>query len=403
MKVSVIKESDSFRPRRTPPSLAKHEFGYVALIYGTSPAYFVGALVTGWSLSRHSKLPLECRVLLCTHDVPEAFQKLLSAVWTVQKVDYINKASPWFYWDYHKSRFKKVFTKLRILTDLHGLFKKVVMLDVDLLIRNDDIESLFELTAPAAMVRGQGNFKHGETVPLDAFFVGQRQVIGINCGVMLVEPSESVFDRMLEEVESLYHPEHWPSHGPEQDYLSRYYNTFSQWTNMSCRFNYQVHMNQYGSLEWHHYNIKGHPEVSVFHFSGQLVKPWSLLLDLRIAHDMSFTQIEEFIITISVKAEEELLRKAEELKRRDEDCEKQKHSNKGIESHFCFGNALNSSPTRKCYLHRYIHPSWTRADSESAIEWIRTIAEADHALNGRVISLLKSLWEKERISRTDLS
>ena len=195
-------------------------------MYGSAPAYFVGALVTGWSLAHHTSVPLSCRILLCTDDVPETFKTLLASVWTVRRVEYINKASPWFYWDYHKSRFKQVFTKLRVLKDLHGMFKKVVLLDLDLLVRGE-VDSLFQLPAPAAMVRGQSPLKHGETVPVDAFFMAHRQVAGINCGVMLVEPSGEIFDKMLKEVQQYVHPEHWPSHGPEQDYLSRFYNAFN--------------------------------------------------------------------------------------------------------------------------------------------------------------------------------
>jgi lipopolysaccharide biosynthesis glycosyltransferase len=255
VRVSTPEQGVIARPRRPPPIKSEYPHGFVALMYGSAPAYFVGALVTGWSLMNHTKLPKECRILLCTHDVPQSFRDLLHPVWTIRDVEYIDKASPWFYWDYHKSRFKQVFTKLRILNDLHGVFGKVILLDLDLLIRGE-VDSLFNLPAPAAMVRGQYVLAHGETVPIDAFYKGHRQTIGINCGVMLVEPNSTIFNHMIKEVESYSHPEHWPSHGPEQDYLSRYYNAFSQWTNLSCRYNYQVHLNQYGSLEWHHYNIR---------------------------------------------------------------------------------------------------------------------------------------------------
>ena len=408
MKVSVVRGVASSRPRRPPPSLAKYEAGYVALIYGSAPAYFVGALVTGWSLSQHTKLPLQCRILLCTEDVPKVFTDLLSSVWTIRPVEYINKASPWFYWDYHKSRFKQVFTKLRILECLYGTFRKVVMLDVDLLIRGQ-IDSLFGLPAPAAMVRGQNNLRHGECVPLETFYTSHRQVLGINCGVMLVEPSKNLFSRMLKEVESHYHPEHWPSHGPEQDYLSRFFNAFGQWTNMSCRFNYQVHLNQLGSLEWHHLNVKSHPNVSIFHFSGQLVKPWSLLLDLHIAHGKQYAEVEEFISEIASKAERELVQINLELAAREgnegdklhevkDSCEQKKP----IETHFCYGLSPSATKTRRCYLDRHIHPSWTRADSDSAIEWIRAFRQADGGLNGKVVSLLSCLWKNEELARTDL-
>ena len=408
MKVRASDEASVGRPRRLPPQITEHAFGFVALMYGSAPAYFVGALVTGWSLAHHTSVPLSCRILLCTDDVPETFKTLLASVWTVRRVEYINKASPWFYWDYHKSRFKQVFTKLRVLKDLHGMFKKVVLLDLDLLVRGE-VDSLFQLPAPAAMVRGQSPWKHGETVPVDAFFMAHRQVGGINCGVMLVEPSGEIFDKMLKEVQQYVHPEHWPSHGPEQDYLSRFYNAFGRWTSMSCRYNYQVHLTQFGSIEWHHYNVKGHPGVSIFHFSGRLVKPWSLLLDLRIAHNMPYEQLEEFISQIAINAEVELDRINKSLNDplRTENAGKPDRpppddEADAIDSHFCYGTGPKQIKACRCYTDRYIHPSWSEADSVSCIEWIRAFKEADEALDGRVTSLLQSMWEQEKSSRSDI-
>jgi lipopolysaccharide biosynthesis glycosyltransferase len=405
-RATIVEDGVPARPRRLPPKRAQHPKGFVALIYGSAPAYFIGALVTGWSLQKHTSLPIECRVLLVTHDVPEAFRSMLSSVWTLQDVEYIEKASPWFYWDYHKSRFKQVFTKLRILQDLHGLFSKVILLDLDLLIRGE-VDSLFDLPAPAAMVRGQGALRHGETVPIDSFFMGHRQVIGINCGVMLVEPNESVFNHMIKEVETYSHPEHWPSHGPEQDYLSRFYNAFGYWTNISCRYNYQVHLNQFGSLEWHHYNIRDHPEVSIFHFSGRLVKPWSLLLDLKIAHSLTYDALNLFVRNVANKAAAELVRVNEALNQPVSETSKpttierdtSEEPSDEIDSHFCYGTGINQKKARRCYLDRYIHPSWTEADSQSCIEWINAFRELNQSLNGQITALLEDMWSKESSSR----
>jgi lipopolysaccharide biosynthesis glycosyltransferase len=405
VRAMVTEDGVPPKPRRLPPIRSRFPRGFVALIYGSSPAYFVGALVTGWSLMRHTSLPIECRVLLCTHDVPDSFRASLASVWTIRNVEYIEKASPWFYWDYRKSRFKQVFTKLRILKDLHGYFTKVILLDLDLLIRGN-VDSLFELPAPAAMVRGQGSLKHGQTVPIDAFFQGHRQVIGINCGVMLVEPNATVFDQMIKEVEMYSHPEHWPSHGPEQDYLSRYYNAFGHWTNISCRYNYQIHLNQFGSLEWHHYNVRGHPHVSIFHFSGRLVKPWSLLLDLRIAHAMTYGEIESFLHKTADYAKTELKRlnlQANETLTDDGveepiTTERQKtteDATEEIESHFCLGVGEAQQKSRRCYLDRYIHPSWTEADSQSCVEWMKSFEEVDEYLAGAVTDLLRDMWTIE--------
>ena len=398
-RIEVPDPLNPVRPHRAPPVRTNHDFGYTSLMYGADPAYFAGALVTGWSLQHHTSVPLSCRILLCTDDVPPAFRSVLSAVWTIRDVAYINKASPWFYWDYRKSRFKQVFTKLRVLKEFSGEFKKVILLDLDLLIRGE-MDSLFKLPAPAAMVRGQCALRHGDTVPIDTFYSGHRQVLGINCGVMLVEPNAAVFDKMLAEVEEHNHPEHWPSHGPEQDYLSRYYNAFGQWTNMSCRYNYQVHLTQYGSLEWHHYNVQGHPDVSVFHFSGRLVKPWQLILDLRIAHGMEYADIEVFVKRLAKEAEESLRKhlngenKVPKASGSDEEF---------IESHFCYGTGPAQIKAKRCFLDRYVHPSWSEADSDAAIEWIRVFREADEAIGGAMTEVLLSLWEKESSARSQVS
>lgn len=408
------------RPRRPPPVLGETGNAFAALMYGTSPTYFVGALVTGWSLQRHSSL-LKCsRILLCTDDVPDEFRAVLSEFWTIRPVEYIHRASTWFYWDYHNSRFKKVFTKLRVLNDFAGEFAKVVLLDLDLLIRGE-VDSLFNLPAPAAMVRGQCSLRHGEVVPIDAFYCGHRQVLGINCGVMLVEPNAETFTQMLSEVEEHWHPEHWPSHGPEQDYLSRFYNAFGQWTNMSCRYNYQVHLTQYGSLEWHHYNRKHHPDVSVFHFSGRLVKPWEFVLDLHVAHNLSYEEIEEFVKEIPAKAAESMRVRISEItadlfpQPSPENHEEKLSSTMDIptvtevddslvgalDSPFCYGTAPSQRGSKRCYLDRYIHASWSEADSEGVIEWLRSFREADEATGHEMTRILTDLWVAERERRTE--
>ena len=393
MKVTIQEPSILMRPNRAPPVITEHEHGYVAIMYGSAAAYFAGALVTGWSLQQQSSLPISCRVLLCTDDVPDIFKSVLSFVWTIRPVEYIKKASTWLYWDYQNSRFKHVFTKLRVLNDLYGVFKKVILLDLDLLIRGK-VDDLFDLNAPAAMVRGQSVLKHGEVVPIDTFFAAHRQVIGINCGVMLVEPNAAVFDHMLEEVEQHIHPEHWPSHGPEQDYLSRYFNAFGQWTNMSCKYNYQCHLTQFGSLEWHHYNIKGHPEVRAFHFSGRLVKPWALVLDLKIAHGFTYDELEAFVHGLFRKAQENLKAYIARGKPTKDDASGE--AGYACESHFCYGLGHAQKGTKRCYLDRYVHPSWTEADSDCAVEWIRAFRDVDEALGGRMTKVLMDLWSQER-------
>lgn len=390
--MTLPNEAAPRRPTRSAPILEEKRYAYVALLYGGHPAYCIGAVVTGWSLQEHTKIPKQDRILLCTNDVPEIYRDLLSHTWTIRPIEYITKAPPKCYWDYSKSRFKEVFTKLRIFSAFAGEYDKVILMDLDLLIRGD-MDELFTLPAPAAMVRGQGYIKHGDPVPIDYFYTGHRQSLGINCGVMLVEPNEKLFRRMEEEVRDYGHPEHWPTHGPEQDYLSRFFNAFSVWTNISCRYNYQVHLTQFGSPEWHQLNTKGHKKVSVFHYSGRLVRPWDILLDLMIAHNMSYDEVIHFVRhSLREKAAET---HAYRLRNETHPTLTKRLPVEFKQSKFCNGDKNEVHCSMKCFHHRYIHPSWTEADSEAVVEWIESFKAADESLGNRFTSFLRDLYTQD--------
>ncbi len=136
------------------------------------------------------------------------------------------------------------------------------------------------------------------------------------------------------------------------------------------------------------------------------MKPWSILLDLRIAHQMTYEAIEEFIDGLAIKAEVELKRLNEAINQEGnsastESTEQRNTEDAGdpIDSHFCYGVGINQKKAQRCYLDRYIHPSWTEADSQSCIEWIRAYQKADEMQNGQVSHLLRTLWETENTSR----
>ena len=125
----------------------------------------------------------------------------------------------------------------------------------------------------------------------------------------------------------------------------------------------------------------------MFHFSGRLVKPWSLLLDLRIAHGMDYDSIEDFIKNIAVNAAAELRRVNltnnlghEKVKNDPPDRATSHEHGDDFRSQFCGGSESHLRKEQRCYLIRYIHPSWTEADSQSCIEWIRAFREADESI-----------------------
>eukprot|EP00419_Tripos_fusus_P054139 CAMPEP_0172810968 /NCGR_PEP_ID=MMETSP1075-20121228/9129_1 /TAXON_ID=2916 /ORGANISM="Ceratium fusus, Strain PA161109" /LENGTH=990 /DNA_ID=CAMNT_0013650353 /DNA_START=71 /DNA_END=3041 /DNA_ORIENTATION=+ len=248
---------------------------YATLLYGNKVEYFLGALVTGWSIKATGST-LE-RLLLHTDDVPGPFLKALSTFWTPREVQYL-EGCPKLYKEYNKSRFKSVFTKLQALTCTD--FSKVLMLDLDMLVRSN-LDELFSLRAPAALRRSSGREQppHGGTFSAEDMWHANRTDMssGINAGVMLLEPDHRIFDRMAAEIQDPRHPEHIGTYGPEQDYLARFYSTFlsGRWTHIHARFNYQPMLpRDYVSSA--HRKLDLQRDVIVAHYSGPRVKPWKL-------------------------------------------------------------------------------------------------------------------------------
>ena len=242
-----------------------------------------------------------------TDDVPsnylEAFGK--NDLWQLRKVKYIDGVSDLYM---RKGNiFDGVFTKLAVWT-LED-YAKVILLDLDM-IPLKPLDSLFELPCPAAMVRGQGEYYHGDKVDGDSFFGTEDyqdypwgQSGGINAGLILLQPDYWVFERMLSEVTCKNHPCHIAGSGPEQDYLSRFFaaRRESPWHHISVAWNYQLHQSIFAIervMEWRAYmetcqggvysqaDKEWLPErlrmdledIGVVHFSGE-VKMWHRILE----------------------------------------------------------------------------------------------------------------------------
>lgn len=248
---------------------------YATLLYGNKAEYFLGALVTGWSLQA-SGSTID-RLLLFTGDVPAPYLQTLERFWKLKEVEYL-EGSPKLYKDYNKSRFKAVFTKLQALSCTE--YAKVLMLDLDMLIRRN-VDELFDLHPPAALKRasGRGQPAHGAPFDAEVLWRSDRRDMnsGINAGVMLLQPDARVYERMVAEIGDNYHPEHIGTFGPEQDYLSRFYCTFihGAWSHLHAKFNYQLMLpDDYCSAA--HRALDIDRDVAIAHYSGPRVKPWEL-------------------------------------------------------------------------------------------------------------------------------
>lgn len=206
--------------------------------------YLPGVEALGKSLEAHgTKVP---RIVLVTADVPATARKRLTEQgWQVREVEPLENPNPETVHLFE--RFRSVFTKLRAWEQVD--FAKIVLLDADL-ITLQNVDELFERPSIAAA---------------PDFFLPDR----FNSGLMVIEPSASMFERIVERL--------WdtPSYdGGDQGFLNVF---FSNWYAMDVShrlpagYNLQSFIFQF---------LRGHPslkqslerEAKVIHYSVQ--KPW---------------------------------------------------------------------------------------------------------------------------------
>mmetsp|Transcript_107590 Transcript_107590/g.343321 ORF Transcript_107590/g.343321 Transcript_107590/m.343321 type:complete len:295 (-) Transcript_107590:107-991(-) len=172
-----------------------------------------------------------------THDVPTALLELIrkSGLWRLRAVEYLHGSStlgPMKVWC-------GIFTKLRLFS--LSEYRKVLFLDLDVVVLKN-LDQIFSLEAPAGMLKGGLQPKHGAGIDGRSFFPTEQWNEphgGINAGVMLLEPDAQVHAQMEREVVDDWHPEHIHSYGPEQEYLSRFY--ADRWTHISVGHNFQLY------------------------------------------------------------------------------------------------------------------------------------------------------------------
>ncbi|XP_058089130.1 inositol phosphorylceramide glucuronosyltransferase 1-like, partial [Magnolia sinica] len=163
---------------------------YVTLLYGDE--FLLGVRVLGKSIRETGST--KDMVVLASDGVSDYAKKLLRADgWIVELISLLanpNQIRP--------KRFWGVYTKLKIFNMTN--YKKVVYLDADTIVLKN-IEDLFKCGKFCA------NLKHSERM---------------NSGVMVVEPSETIFKDMMSKVNTL------PSYtGGDQGFLNSYYAGFA--------------------------------------------------------------------------------------------------------------------------------------------------------------------------------
>ncbi|AQK44906.1 inositol phosphorylceramide glucuronosyltransferase 1-like isoform X1 [Zea mays] len=171
-------------------AVAATEEAYVTLLYGDE--FVLGARVLGKSL-RDTGTRRDM-VVLVSDGVSEYSRKLLQADgWIVNRITLLANPN-----QFRPKRFWGVYTKLKIFNMTS--YKKVVYLDADTIVVKS-IEDLFKCG------KFCGNLKHSERM---------------NSGVMVVEPSETLFNDMIKKMDQL------PSYtGGDQGFLNSYYSDFA--------------------------------------------------------------------------------------------------------------------------------------------------------------------------------
>lgn len=164
-------------------------------------------------------------------------------------------------------RWYSTYSKLAIFDQIQ--YKKIVYLDTDmLLLRN--IDELFEYTHMSAT-------NAGSMLPRKK----DRRHLNLNSGLIVIEPSHSLFNDMMSKVGKIENLEsgggHRPIHGSDQDFINAY---FPQWPDqedlhLDHKYNiFHYHLDEYSKLFG--YTIEDGPKpISIIHYASYL-KPWNI-------------------------------------------------------------------------------------------------------------------------------
>lgn len=243
------------------------KYAYITVLYGNN-IYLTGALVLGYSLMK-TNTDYD-RVILVTPDVSPEYREYLRPVYTnIIEINYV-AVNPEIFAD-ATTRFRDVFTKLACFDLVQ--YEKIILLDLDMIVAKN-IDHLFQLTAPAAVVKHH-YVAYGKKIPAGMICRNGELVGSINAGLMLLEPSLEEWADIQQDISRNVQLKKFKY--PEQDYLSLRY--CGDWTSITFNYNFQFGLTK--RVRKAKYRID---DIYVIHYSSSY-KPWNVLNKNHVASD----------------------------------------------------------------------------------------------------------------------
>ena len=258
----------------------------------------VDILVLGNSLQEHG---VKAEKLLCINDdtMKSPIAQLMKAFWQFVPVKHV--ALPKHLRGTEQSRLQGVYSKLQTVAlfasgDLKQ--RRFLQMDADMLARAN-LDDVFAYAVPAGVMRGDADSCMYEARPAHTYFHSERTMKrgdshpamkgGINGGLVLFEPDEETYQKMVEELHA-FRP---TTRMAEQEFLSLFFGRRGAWHAMHKKYNFQLHQLWFGSPEAppgqvrpssFSYMVEHPDEIRIFHYSADQ-KPSEILIN-----DMSSVQ-----------------------------------------------------------------------------------------------------------------
>ena len=260
---------------------------FVALLYGDQPEFLVGARLLGHCL-RHWCPNIRTRILLLARDSSFVNKKTLRGLkhfWKVRIVTPIVMPNAT-----RTRRHAFAFTKLHALSvDA----RRVLFLDLDVLVRSRMVAELFDINAPAGLYHGRDDsacdLHHGNIINSECL-TGAC----VNTGILRVDPADTRKKRneMIKDLKERAGriTKTQATFLPENYFLTEALP--GPWRHISPEWNWEVgpeieiaphHVRVHTVGEWAEIDPT---DIVVFHFFGIRCKPWSYI-------DLSTDEVEQ--------------------------------------------------------------------------------------------------------------